>query len=72
MPATSSTCSVEVEGEWKKEDGEKMLDWGFPPSVVMENEEEVSDQGQSESNENHESHVNYAYFGVGHLFSKIY
>jgi len=63
MPATSSTCSVEVEGEWKKEDGEKMLDWGFPPSVVMENEEEVSDQGQSESNENHGSHVNYAYFG---------
>jgi len=40
-----------------------MADWGFPPSEIMENEEEVSDQCQSESNENHGSHVNYAYFG---------
>ena len=70
MPATrdlgGSTCSITVD------EGEKMADWGFPPSEIMENEEEVSDQGQSESNENHGSHVNYAYFGVGHLFSKIY
>ena len=42
MPATSSTCSVEVEGEWKKEEEKNIKDWGFPPSEVMENDE-VSD-----------------------------
>ena len=63
MPATSSTCSVEVEGEWGKDEGKKIEDWGFPPSEVMETDE-VLDQGQSEQNENHGSHVNFAYFGV--------
>ena len=57
------TDVVKVEGEWKKEDGDKIEDWGFAPSEVMENEE-VSDQGQSETNENQGSHVNFAYFGV--------
>ena len=61
MPETSSTCSVEVEGEWRKEEGKKIEDWGFPPPEVVENDE-ISDQ--SESNEIHESHVNYSYFEV--------
>ena len=68
MPATrelgGSTCSVELEGEWKKEEGGVMADWGFPPSVVLENQEDISDQGQSDSNEKDGSHTNYAYFEV--------
>ena len=63
MPATSSTCSIEVEGEWKKEEGKNIKDCGFPPSEVIENDE-VSDQDQSESNENHGPNFNYAYSGI--------
>ena len=44
MPATrdlgGSTCSITVD------EGEKMPDWGFPPSEVMENEK-VSDQNET-------------------------
>ena len=66
MPATrdldlgGSTCTVEVESEWKKDDGGSTS----PPSVVMETEERESDHGQSEFNENQGSYFNYAYFGV--------
>ena len=63
MPATSSTCSVKGEEEWKKEEEKNMEDWGFPPSEVIENDE-VSDQGQNESIENQGQHFNYGYSGV--------
>ena len=69
MPATrdlnGSTCSVEMENEWKKEKGESLSRWGSPPSVAMENEESVSEQLQREQEENQGAHFNYAHFGVG-------
>ena len=69
MPATKdlngSTCSVEMENEWKKEKEESLSGWGSPPSVAMENEESVSEQLQREQEENQGAHFNYAHFGVG-------
>jgi len=67
MPATrdlnGSTCSVEMENEWKKEKVESLSGWGSPPSVAMENEESVSEQLQREQEENQGAHFNYAHFG---------
>ena len=73
MPATrdlkGSICSVEMENEWKKEEGESLSGWGSPPSVAMENEESVSEQLQHQQEENQGAHFNYAHFGVGRTLS---
>ena len=66
MPAaremTGSSCSVEMEDEWKRE--ESMSGWGSPHFTNMENEEGASEQVQGDPDEDHGAHFNYAHFGV--------
>ena len=68
MPAAremnGSTCSVEMEDEWKREERESMSGWGSPNFSTVENEEEASEKVQRESYEDHGAHFNFAYFGV--------
>ena len=70
MPATremsGSTCSVEMEEEWKREEGGSMSGWGSPRSITLENEEGVSEQVQMDPDEYRGAHFNFAHFGVGY------
>ena len=79
MPAaremSDSTCSVEMEEEWKAEDGESMSGdnfkqrkikktdvisgWGSPQS-----KDDVVGQVQMDPDEYRGAHFNYAHFGV--------
>ena len=65
MPAAremnGSTCSVEIEDEWKREERESMSSH----LTNMENKEGASEQLQSDPDEDHGAHFNYAHFGVG-------
>ena len=68
MPAAremnGSSCSVEMDDEWKREVRESMSGWGSPHLPNIENEEEASEQVQRNSDEDHGAHFNYAHFGV--------
>ena len=70
MPAeremSGSTCSVEMEEEWKREESGSMSGWGSPRSITMENDEDVSEKVQMDSDENKGAHFNFAHFGVGY------
>ena len=72
MPAaremTGSSCSVEIEDEWKREERESMSDWGSPRLTNMENEEGASEQVKRDPDEDHGAHVNFAYFGVSFYY----
>ena len=68
MPAAremnGSSCSVEMEDEWKREEMDSMSGWGSPHLANVENEEGGSEQLQRDPDEDHGAHFNYAHLGV--------
>ena len=68
MPAAremnGSSCSVEMEDEWKREEMDSVSDWGSPHLANVENEEGGSEQVQRDPDECNGAHLNYAHLGM--------
>ena len=68
MPAaremTGSSCSVELEDEWQREEKDSMSSWASPHLTNVENNGGAFEQVQRDLDEDHGAHFNYAHLGV--------